>query len=107
MLRRIAVWDCFRDAMAAWVLSLVNFIGYYEIAQEPGSKFVLLNAGIRGYAVTARPRIHFEHRNNMKHILSPLVVRKATENRKAYKRNNCASTYPAFLYAAWTLKGIL
>ena len=107
MLRRIAVWDCFRDAMAAWVLSLVNFIGYYEIAQEPGSEFVLLNAGVRGYAVTARPRIHFEHRNNMKHILSPLVVRKAIENRKAYKRNNCASTYPAFLYAAWTLKGIL
>ena len=100
VLRRIALWDCFRDAMAA-------FIGYYEIAQETGSKFVLLNAGIRGYTVAARPRIHFEHRNNMKHILSLFVVREATENRKAYKRNNCASTFPALLYAAWTLRGIL
>ena len=32
------------------------------------------NAGIRGYAVTARPRIHFEHHNNMKNTLSLLVV---------------------------------
>ena len=48
---------------------LAAFIGYYEIVQETGSKFVLLNAGIRGYTVAARPRIHFEHRNNMKHIL--------------------------------------
>ena len=85
---------------------LAAFIGYYEIAQETGSKFALLNAGIRGYTVAARPRIHFEHRNNMKHVLL-LVVREATENGKAYKRNNCASTFPALLYAAWTLKGIL
>ena len=83
------------------------FFGYYKMAREPGSKFVLLNAGIRGYAVTARPHIHFEHHNNMKHTRSLLVVCKATENRKAYKRNNCASTFPALLYAAWTLKGIL
>ena len=48
---------------------LAAFIGYYEIVQETGSKFVLLNAGIRGYTVAARPRTHFEHRNNMKHIL--------------------------------------
>ena len=55
----------------------------------------------------ARPCIQVEHCNNMKHILSLLVVRKATENRKAYKKNNCASTFPAPLYAAWSLKGIL
>ena len=31
---------------------LAAFIGYYEIAREPGPKFVLLNAGIRGYVDT-------------------------------------------------------
>ena len=86
---------------------LAAFIGYYEIAKKTGSKFVLLNAGIRGYTVAARPRIHFEHRNPMKHILSLLVVHEATENSKKYKRNNCACTYPVLIYAAWTWSTIL
>ena len=47
--------------------------------------------------VTTYPRIHFSiHlRQHKMHTVCLFVVLKATEGRKAHKRDNCVSTYPA------------